>query len=130
VSLRLKNAQEGNTTELLSWKKGGQVRIDEFTWIKGQHFFPLIYTACTYLYFVSYCFPAAKTNFPLPYYEAEVEVYKEYMARACGQLPRGSAAVIREVEAYTLPRNRVATADEKKRSAIIYGETLRQALEG
>lgn len=52
------------------------------------------------------------------------------MARTCGQLPRGSTAVIREVEAYTLPRNRVATADEKKRSAIIYGESLRQALEG
>lgn len=75
-------------------------------------------------------FPAAKTNFPLPQYEAEVETYKEYMARACRELPRGSAALIREVEAYTLPRNRVATADEKKRSAIIYGETLRQALEG
>ncbi len=73
-------------------------------------------------------FAAAKTNFPLRDYEAEVEVYKTYMARACGQLPRGSSAVAREVEAYTLPRNRVATADEKKRSAIIYGESLRQAL--
>ncbi|KAL4525112.1 hypothetical protein Ndes2526A_g07196 [Nannochloris sp. 'desiccata'] len=96
VFLRPKNAREGNMTEPLSWRKGGQ----------------------------------QKTNFPLRDYEAEVEIYKVYMARTCGQLPRGSTAVIREVEAYTLPRNRVATADEKKRSAIIYGESLRQALEG
>jgi hypothetical protein len=73
---------------------------------------------------------AAKTKFPLRDYEAEVDVYKKYMASVCDQLPRGSSAVMREIEAYTLPRHRVATPDEKKRSAIIYGESLRQALEG
>jgi hypothetical protein len=31
---------------------------------------------------------------------------------------------------YTLPRDRVATADEKKRSAIIYGQAMRDALRG
>ncbi len=30
--------------------------------------------------------------------------------------------------AYTLPTDREATADEKKRSAVIYAETLRAAL--
>ena len=72
---------------------------------------------------------AAKTNFPLRDYEAEVEVYKLYMARTCGHLPRGSTFLLTEVQAYTLPRDRVATADEKTRAAIIYGESLRQALE-
>ena len=51
------------------------------------------------------------------------------MTRSFGHLPRGSAALLREVQAYTLPIDRIATADEKKRSAIIYGESLKQALE-
>lgn len=38
-------------------------------------------------------------------------------------------ALVREMAAYTLPRDRVATPDEKKRSAVIYGEALKQALE-
>ena len=50
------------------------------------------------------------------------------MAFTCGN-QRGPA-VSREIAAYTLPRDRVAPADEKKRSAVIYGESLRQALEG
>lgn len=72
---------------------------------------------------------SAKTNFPLRDYELEVETYKAYLIRKCAGLPRGSPAVAREVQAYTLPRDRVATADEKKRAAIIYGEALRRALE-
>lgn len=72
---------------------------------------------------------SAKTNFPLRDYEAEVAEYREHMARVCGGLPRGSSTdAVKAAEAYTLPRNRLATADERKRSAVIYGEQLRQAL--
>lgn len=47
-------------------------------------------------------------------------------ARRCGAT-RGPATHAVAAE-YTLPRHREATADEKKRSAVIYGEALRQAL--
>ena len=45
----------------------------------------------------------------------------------CGGATSGPATY-REAEAYTLPTHREATADERKRSAVIYGEGLRRAL--
>ena len=90
-------------------------------------FFKLLFLVTYHSY--NSCCIAAKTNFPLRDYEAEVEEYKMHISRVCGHLPRGSTALLREAQAYTLPRDRVASADEKKRAAIIYGESLRQALE-
>lgn len=55
--------------------------------------------------------------------------YQHYVALIYPGLPRTSNAVAREIAAYTLPRGRIVTADEKKRSAIIYGESLKRALE-
>jgi len=70
---------------------------------------------------------AAKTNFPLRDYDAEITEYKAFLTTVSKEL-RG-AALVRVMLAYTLPRDRVATADEKKRSAVIHGESLKRALE-
>lgn len=47
-------------------------------------------------------------------------------ARRCGATDGPAAAAV--AAELTLPRHREATADERKRSAVIYAEALRQAL--
>ncbi|KAL4424449.1 hypothetical protein ABPG77_006387 [Micractinium sp. CCAP 211/92] len=69
---------------------------------------------------------SAKTNFPTRDYEAEIAVYEAHLLAMCGMTDGPAIAGV--AAAYTLPTDREATADEKKRSAVIYAETLRAAL--
>ncbi|KAI3433834.1 hypothetical protein D9Q98_003637 [Chlorella vulgaris] len=68
----------------------------------------------------------AKTNFPIRDYDAEATEYETHLMRTCGATT-GPAAQ-REALTVTLPADREATADEKKRAAVIYADALMRAL--
>lgn len=69
---------------------------------------------------------SAKTNFPIKYYEAEVADYEAYIISRCGGF--GTEEAIEAAQEYTMPPHRTATLDDRKRSALIYAEDLRQKL--